>query len=296
MDEPRRSGDYDDPSATRMLGIAADVLRSFGSGFGGRHLAIIGGLVPSLLVPQVPVGIDPHVGTADLDLHLSLQLLAGETADYYGSIIDGLRSFGLRQDDKGERRRLWRWIGPYRDIALRVELLCPSTDRPAVPTTPTSGTAAELNIGPNGEITALAVGLGHLVVEDTEVVERRVETRAGSLTYPFPVTGLASWLCLKSDAITLRDKPKDAYDIVWVIDALGPTVVAERVARSRLLSGDLATEVTAILARLVSDQFQDTMSVGPRAYADFFGSPDDIALMRHAQSAIAELGRELRGS
>jgi hypothetical protein len=29
----------------RILGIAADVLRSFGSAFGGQHLAIVGGAV-----------------------------------------------------------------------------------------------------------------------------------------------------------------------------------------------------------------------------------------------------------
>lgn len=40
----------------------------------------------------------PHVGTADMDFHLSLHLLDGETADYYQAIIDGLRSLGLATD------------------------------------------------------------------------------------------------------------------------------------------------------------------------------------------------------
>ena len=45
-----RATDYDDPMCARRLGTAADVLRSFwGSAFGGRHLAIVGGAVPSLL-------------------------------------------------------------------------------------------------------------------------------------------------------------------------------------------------------------------------------------------------------
>src|ERR1700757_4320226 len=37
-----RAVDYDDPMCVRLLGTAADVLRSFGSAFGGRHLAIVG--------------------------------------------------------------------------------------------------------------------------------------------------------------------------------------------------------------------------------------------------------------
>ena len=48
-----RASSYDDPMSERLLGIAADVLRSFGSGFGGHHLAIVGGAVPGLLV-EVP--------------------------------------------------------------------------------------------------------------------------------------------------------------------------------------------------------------------------------------------------
>lgn len=54
--------DYDDPMSERLLGVAADVLRSFGSAFGGKHLAIVGGAVPSLLAPGPPTGIKPHVG------------------------------------------------------------------------------------------------------------------------------------------------------------------------------------------------------------------------------------------
>jgi hypothetical protein len=58
MDEDRaRASDYNDPMSSRLLGIAADVLRSFGSAFGGRHLAIVGGVVPSLLAPETPPGM-----------------------------------------------------------------------------------------------------------------------------------------------------------------------------------------------------------------------------------------------
>jgi hypothetical protein len=52
-DDWARAGDYDDPMSERLLGISADVLRSFGSDFGGKHLAIIGGSVPGLLFPMI---------------------------------------------------------------------------------------------------------------------------------------------------------------------------------------------------------------------------------------------------
>ncbi len=287
-------GDYDDPMSSRLLGIGADVLRSFGSAFGGEHLAIVGGTVPALLVPAPPSGIDAHVGTSDLDLHLSLHLLDGETADYYDAIIDGLRSLGLRPAKERNREVGWRWVGRYRDVELRVELLCPSRTRSGRPEAPAVGTAAEENIGPHGEITALAVGFGHVVPPDTVTIERRVETARGALTFEFPVAGLTSWLCLKSDAIMRRDKPKDAYDVVWVVAALGPDRAAAIIAESPLFHGEFAVEVSGQLRRLITDQFRDTGSVGPASYAGFFDVTRDAdGLRRYAHGTLVALGKEL---
>lgn len=291
-DDDERAGAYHDPMSERLLGVAADVLRSFGSVFGGRHLAIVGGAVPGLLVETVPRGMEPHVGTADLDLHLSLHLLDGETAGYYQAIIDGLRSLGLDVDRYQGREIKWCWVGRHRDVRLQVELLCPVRSRAGRPERPAAETPAEANIGPGGEITALAVGYGHLVPDDTITISRRVETASGGLTYEFPVAGLASWLCLKSDAIMRRDKFKDAYDVVWVFDALGPDVAAGMVAASPLLAGQFADEVRAQLALLVDDQFQDEGSVGPTAYATFLEAEPPDGARRHALGTVVAFGRE----
>lgn len=286
--------DYDDPMCARLLGTAADVLRSFGSAFGGRHLAIVGGAVPSLLAGRLPAGIKPHVGTADLDFHLSLHLLDGETADYYQAIIDGLRSLGLRTDTRDGREVKWRWVGQHRDARVQVEFLCPMRTRGGRPEKPAEGTPAEANIGPAGEITALAVGFGHLVPDDTVLVERQVLTSRGTLGYEFPVAGLASWLSLKTDAIMRRDKPKDAYDVVWLIDALGPEDAARCIAASPLLTGDLAADTLGQIGRLVNDQFRDTAAVGPAMYASFLGPEAGDAQRRHARGTVATLGAALR--
>ncbi|NQV97534.1 MAG: nucleotidyl transferase AbiEii/AbiGii toxin family protein [Acidimicrobiaceae bacterium] len=276
----------------KLLGLAADVLRSFGSAFGGRHLAIVGGVVPSLLVDSVPAGIKRHVGTADLDLHLSLHLMDGETADYYEAIIDGLRNLGLRPDRRDGRDIKWRWIGTYREVRLQVEFLCPVRTQGGHSEAPAAGTPAEQNIGPSDEITALAVGFGDLVTDDTIIVERVVETNHGRLRYEFPVAGVASWLCLKADAIMRRDKPKDAYDVVWLIVGLGSAVAAERVRASPLLHGPRTDEVIAQLARL-AEQFVDVDAVGARSYADFLDSQNSQVDRRYAVEAVAEFWRRL---
>jgi hypothetical protein len=64
-----------------------------------------------------------------------------------------------------------------------------------------------------------------------------------------------------------RDKPKDAYDIVWLIDALGPERAAEMISASPLLTSEMAPEVLSQLRRLVTDQFPDTAAAGPAMYA-----------------------------
>lgn len=284
---------YDDPMSERQLGIAADVLRSFGSAFGGQHLAIVGGAVPSVLVASPPAGIEPHVGTADLDLHLSLHLLDGETADYYDSIINGLRSLGLEADREDGKEIKWRWVGRHRAARVQVELLCPVRTRGGRPEDPAEDTPAEANIGPNGEITALAVGFGHLVPHDTITIDRRVESAEGELTFEFPVAGLASWLCLKSDALMRRNKPKDAYDIVWTIDALGPDDASAYVAHSPLVAGPFADEVKGQLRRLITDQFRDERSVGPIQYATFLELRLDEAVPRHAVGTLHAFDRAL---
>lgn len=294
LDDSASAGSYDDPMSGRILGIAADVLRSFGSAFGGKHLAIVGGAVPGLLVSELPAGISPHVGTADLDLHLSLHLLEGETADYYQAIIDGLRSLGLAPETRDGRVTKWRWLGRYRETRLQVELLCPVRRTAGRPEAPAVDTPAEKNVGPTGEITALAVGWGHVVPLDTVVVQRRVDTIDGHLLYDFPVAGLTSWLCLKTDAIMRRSKAKDAYDVVWTVDALGPEAVAVAIASSPLLDSDLRSEVVQQLGRLIVDQFLDIGSVDPSSYARFLRADPSDRERRHGYGSIQALGRALR--
>jgi hypothetical protein len=114
------------------------------------------------------------------------------------------------------------------------------------------------------------------------------------LTYEFPVAGLTSWLCLKADAIMRRDKPKDAYDVVWTVDALGPEQASAQIATSPLLSDERAEEVLSQLGRLVSDQFRDVTAAGPAMYADFLETEPDDVDRRHAHGSIAALGRALR--
>jgi hypothetical protein len=69
-------GEYDPSLLPHLLGQAVHVLRAFG--FAGQHAIVVGGLAPSLLVPERDPGIEPHVGTQDLDFCLSVALVEGD--------------------------------------------------------------------------------------------------------------------------------------------------------------------------------------------------------------------------
>jgi hypothetical protein len=91
----------------------------------------------------------------------------------------------------------------------------------------------------------------------------------------------------------IADKPKDAYDVVWLIDALGPEEAAKRITASLLLAGDLAADVLGQFDRLVTDQFRDIVAVGPAMYASFLGAADGDAERRHAHGTVAALRKAL---
>jgi hypothetical protein len=297
-DEPggdaRTLSGYDPSTTDLLLGITADVLRSFGSTFGG-HVAIIGGLVPTLLVPEPPADMEDHVGTADIDLCLSLHLIDGETSDYYASIVEGLARMGLEHGERDGRTTRWRWVGAYRGVRLVVDLLSPSRSTAGRPERPREGSVAERNVGDASGVATIALAHGHLVALDTDTITRRVPAAAGNLDFDFPVAGLTAWLCLKVDGIRSRDKAKDAFDVVWVLQAVGPEAAAAIVHRSRLLASDLADETRAQIDRLIDDQFLDVDSVGPGQYAAFREAPDDDRLKRDAHATVQAFGAALRG-
>ncbi len=70
------------------------------------ELVVVGGLVPSLLIPpeDLPQGADVHVGTMDLDVGLTLTLL---DEGRYKTLTERLRRAGFAQDvnDKGNPTR-----------------------------------------------------------------------------------------------------------------------------------------------------------------------------------------------
>jgi hypothetical protein len=72
-----------------------------------------------------------------------------------------------------------------------------------------------------GRLSALVLSAGRLIDGDTREIELVVDLPAGAgrTRQPVKVVGPAAYLASKADALHRRDKNKDAYDIVWLLES-----------------------------------------------------------------------------
>ncbi len=155
---------------------------------------------------------------------------------------------------------------------------------------------AKQNFG--SKLTAIALDAGHVIGDDVVVVEREVNLPdgGGRTTFDFRVTGVLGFLVAKIGALVGRDKPKDAYDIVWLVENFegGPHGAAVAIATSPAHG---RPEVAAALDRLF-DEFSAPGRLGPGSYVRFMadetmGADDRQRLARQAVGALTELRRSL---
>lgn len=293
MSEPdgQHISGYDPAVAQRLVAESADIVRALG--FAADHVVLIGGLVPGLLVPVLDPGLEPHVGTADIDLCLSVALVEGAT-ETYERIETVLKRLGFE-----EGNATFRWQRRS-GLALTIEFFCPANEsRPAGRAFRPAATANPIgkhNLG--GRLSALALDAGEILTTDVEVVRREVALprNKGTITMDLRVTGPVAFLVAKSQALvgkSARDKPKDAYDIVWLIENWpgGPAAAAAAfLERPSFASREVAPAFAGI-----RDAFSDTDRVGARSYARFVAaSPSEQAqLERRAVGAVGEFIRAL---
>lgn len=285
MNEPdgQNRSEYDADLSQQLISEAASLFRGFG--FAREHVVLIGGLVPGLLVPEPDPDVEQHIGTADIDLCLSVALVEGDT-ELYERMERVLKRLGFDQADTSFR---WRRVNGF---PLVLEFFCPAgDDRPAGeafrPRVAESGTAKH-NMG--GKLSALALDAGTLLTEDVEVITREVElpNGQGRTQAVLRVTGPLAFLVAKVQALVGRDKAKDAYDIVWLIESWqgGPAEAARAFATRATYTNPRVATALATLRSLFADRRQ----IGARQYARFMApnSRAQAQYERRAVGAVAE--------
>jgi hypothetical protein len=221
--------------------------------YGGRpEFVLLGGLVPALLCSNSDWR---HAGTTDVDAQVDLEIARGSV--HAARLEEALRNAEFVPD--GER--VWRWnrIDPPW-ATVKFELLADLDGKPNNATVQFEGCdrlgAANLR------------GTGY-AARDTVVHQLRAYDHGTWREAEINVTGLAGFLLAKMAAAHGRRKPKDWYDIAFVLlnndhgDALA--------AAARVLEV-FGPSVGAIRTQLVDlrANFEDSSAQGTDAYVDQF--------------------------
>lgn len=264
---------YSIEATRRCERVLGTLMRGIGRPWHGR-LCLVGGLVPRYLV-QGDGHVQPaHVGSTDVDVALRLAVGADDLGAY-ATLETNLKKNGFSRVDGSS----WRWAADVGSEVVVLEFLGDMEDvepgtvfRPKV--VPPAGA---------GGVGVLCVRGLDLAFKDSIVVMRDLQLLDGShASVSFRVANLAPFIALKADAYLDRRKPKDAYDLVYVLRWWkgGPEVAAAAVSESPV-AGD--PFFVSALSRVAED-FSDAHRVGAVDYARLaaaHGTAVDMARAAH---------------
>jgi len=256
-------------TVARVLGAYAD------------KVVVIGGFVPYLLVPQAGFGSDDaHIGTGDLDIVLHLGLLDEQA---YKSVAELLRESDFEPDQKPDTGAMvpQRWVAPGSDGMAIVEFLLPYASEQ-----PPEKWVQNLE----ADFAAFLLPGGELAFQDAQrITVAGRDLRGAYVQRAMNVCGPASFLVLKAHAHVNRDKPKDAYDIDYVIAKL-PGGNAEIVRAFGALTRNHIVD-SAIVA--LAKAFATLDGSGPVDVAVFLGDAENEGLKRDVSARVLDLLQDL---
>ncbi len=212
-EKPIRASDYQPEQAELVRSTCLYVATKLGDLM--DEVVVVGGLVPSLLVEQsdLPEGLQPHVGTMDLDIGLKLALLDGGR---YRMLSERLRDAGFTQDETEGGRptgQRWRITGP---ASVTVDFLIQ-------PSRETDQGGKLRNI--EEDFAAVIVPGLELAFRDRRQVSIAGRTPFGEKARRDVWTcGPGAFVVLKALAFRSRGENKDAYDLFYVVRNFGKGV------------------------------------------------------------------------
>ncbi len=214
-------------------------------------MTLVGGSAPPLLVGDVPD--DPYVGTLDVDVVIDPLAVLDQT---YRSIAAQLRGRGYQQ--AGQPFQWLRTVVVEEEgIIVEVDLLAPATAR--------SG-RSHRHERIEGEPLPRRTDGAELVRDsfvDADVDGRLPDGRPNRVRVR--VASSAVIVVLKALAMTQRDKPKDSYDIDYLLahDRGGIDSVADDL---RALQG---TRPASDALRILEERFAEVGSYGPTSVSAY---------------------------
>lgn len=215
------------------------------------EFVVLGGLVPELLCSASRYR---HAGTTDIDVQVDLEIACGSVN------MNRLEQSLLNAEFTPIGQRAWRWVSDdpsLRRAVVKFELLADLTDHAAGDTIHFDGCS---QLG--------AVNLRGTGFAARDIETRKLKAKVGGIPYEVEVnvTGLAGFLLAKTAAAHSRRKPKDWYDVAFVLLNNDFGGVAAAAARVRKIFGqDLALMKTALDDLAANFQIG---AQGPDAYSE----------------------------
>ncbi len=241
-------------------------------------LVVVGGLVPSLLIPEKSLapGENEHIGTMDLDLGLSLALLDSKR---YEDLKLRLQRAHFKPDENEEgNTTLQRWqINPAKDLKVTVDFLVPPSRE--------ADKGGELLHIEQDFAAVITPGL-HLAFQDRKKISLKGRTLLGeNASRTIWVCGPGAFVVLKTLAFDQRGENKDAYDIYFLIRNYGRGV--EDICRCiGLLLKEAETQKAL---KILTRDFSKPDLVGPIRAAQFLYGGPDADLQADAVGFVREL-------
>jgi hypothetical protein len=241
-----------------------------------EDIVVVGGLVPSLLIDQgeLPDGAEPHVGTTDLDIGLTLSLF--EEARYR-EISERLRRAQFEPDvNQGGRPTNQRWVDTVGG-KVTIDFLIP-------PSRPGDEGGQLRNL--EHDFAALITPGLDLAFRDRQRSTLAEKTSAGEpAVREVWICGAGAYIVLKALATERRGEDKDAYDLYYVIRNFGsgPADVADRL---RPFAGDENCDAAVEILRR---DFAEIDAIGPRRVAAFLTNGPDEYIQADVVGFVAAL-------
>lgn len=238
----------------------------------GPRLILFGGLAPRYLVKSPPADIMEHTGTTDLDVVIGVEIDVADEG-VYTKLQKELKKAGFDPTEQGS----YQWGRRVDGVFVVLEFFCPVEP---------GGAPGRMKRNPGGKagshVSAIQLRGAEIAAADctTHTLSGEVLDHGGHREVKLQVANILPFLVLKAFALVDRDKEKDAYDIVWTLQAFpeaGPASAAEVAAKSPIVDRQEVAEAMSIL----DERFSELDRQGPSNYARFFlGGRDDAEEVR----------------
>jgi hypothetical protein len=264
---------YNNEATKRCERVLGTLMRGIGQPWRDK-VCLVGGLVPLYLVQGDGYAQPAHVGSTDVDVALRLAVEA-EDLGAYATLETNLKRNGFSRVDGSS----WRWSATVDGDVVVLELLGDRENvepgavfRPKV--TPPAGA---------GGVGLLCVRGLELAFRDSITISRDLQLLDGAYSeVDFRVANLAPFVALKADAYLDRRKPKDAYDLVYVLRWWpgGPEAAAVAVAASPVATDPF---LASAVSRVAGD-FSEANRVGAVDYASLAATGGTAVEMAQARN------------